>query len=97
MQHIFIVKKVVLSNWVNTISILSLLQDMLKTQGSSLRAVMVAHQQLISEVKSMLTTMAKDDEAPESQAAKSFIANHNALAEESAQLIKNILSGRLTY
>ena len=55
---------------------------------------MVTHQQLIGEVKSMLTTMARDDEAPESQAAKSFIANHNALAEESAQLIKNILGGK---
>ena len=34
-------------------------KDSLKSQASVLKSVMVSHQQLIGEVKSMLTTMAK--------------------------------------
>ena len=35
------------------------LKDAIKSQASSVKTVMVAHQQLIGEVKAMLTTMAK--------------------------------------
>ena len=34
-------------------------QESIKSQASTVKTVMVSHQQLIGEVKSMLTTMAK--------------------------------------
>lgn len=53
---------------------------------------MVSHQQLIGEVKAMLTTMATDEEAAESRPAKLFITTHNRQSEECSQLIKTILA-----
>ena len=40
------------------------LKDAIKSQASSVKTVMVAHQQLIGEVKAMLTTMAKVTKLP---------------------------------
>lgn len=39
-------------------------KDSIKSQASSVKTVMVAHQQLIGEVKAMLTTMAKVTRLP---------------------------------
>lgn len=67
-------------------------RDSIKLQANSVKTIMVAHQQLIGDVKSMLTTMAKDEEAAESRQAKLFISTHNRQSEECAQLIKSILA-----
>ncbi|XP_048575812.1 serine/threonine-protein kinase SMG1 [Nematostella vectensis] len=73
-------------------------RDVLKSFTNNLRAVIVSHQQLVGDVKALLTTMAKDEEAEESKAAKVFISTYNRLSEECAQLIKsvhNVCSGKL--
>lgn len=75
-----------------TFQAIASIRDSLKSQASVLKSVMVSHQQLIGEVKSMLTTMAKDEEAAESRPAKLFITTHNRQSEECSQLIKTILA-----
>lgn len=71
---------------------ISSVRDTIKSQASSVKTVMVAHQQLIGEVKAMLTTMAKDEEAAESRTAKLFISTHNRQSEECSHLIKTIVA-----
>ncbi|EDO48437.1 predicted protein [Nematostella vectensis] len=68
-------------------------RDVLKSFTNNLRAVIVSHQQLVGDVKALLTTMAKDEEAEESKAAKVFISTYNRLSEECAQLIKSVHNG----
>ena len=61
------IESIVKYNVCSTIQIngfLFALKDAIKSQASSVKTVMVAHQQLIGEVKAMLTTMAKVTKLP---------------------------------
>ncbi|XP_031556676.1 uncharacterized protein LOC116293393 [Actinia tenebrosa] len=81
------------SRKIQAVSSVTTKKESLKSHTNALKALIVTHQQLVSEVKALLTTMVKDEDGHESStAAKSFITSYNRLSDESAQLIKSTLS-----
>ncbi|XP_066926510.1 serine/threonine-protein kinase SMG1-like [Clytia hemisphaerica] len=67
-------------------------KDSLKGQVSTVKSCFTAHHALVGEVKTMLKTLAKDEEAPECTNVRRFIQSHNKCSEDSSIVLKKILA-----
>jgi len=67
-------------------------RESLKAQVSSIKTSFTSHHALVGEVKSMLKTLAKDEEAEECLTVRRFIQAHNLFSEDSSIVLKKILS-----
>lgn len=66
-------------------------RENLKAQVMTVKASFTSHHGLVGEVKSMLKTLAKDEDAEECLKVRKFIQSHNKFSEDSSAVLKNIL------
>ena len=66
-------------------------RDNLKSQVIIVKASFTSHHGLVGEVKSMLKSLAKDEDAEECMKVRKFIQSHNKFSEDSSAVLKNIL------
>lgn len=67
-------------------------RESLKSQVSVVKGNFTSHHALVGEVKTMLKTLAKDEEAEECLNVRHFIQAHNKFSEDSSIVLKKILS-----
>jgi len=66
-------------------------KDNVKRHVHSVKCLLSAHSSLVGDVKNLLKTLAKDEEAAECEVVRKFITSHNKFSEDASNVLKVVV------